>query len=65
MHETCALSYAELDATPGELVPERETLALVNILHDQQHGERSGRTAPRCRPVLATSSGDGRSGTGA
>ncbi|HZA77418.1 MAG TPA: hypothetical protein VE623_13635 [Acidimicrobiales bacterium] len=31
MHETCALSYAELDATPGELVPERETLALVNI----------------------------------
>jgi hypothetical protein len=31
MHETCALSYAELDATSGELVPERETLALVNI----------------------------------
>ncbi|HKA82682.1 MAG TPA: hypothetical protein VKD21_02390 [Acidimicrobiales bacterium] len=31
MHETCALSYAELDATSGELIPERETLALVNI----------------------------------
>jgi hypothetical protein len=31
MHETYALSYAELDATSGELVPERETLALVNI----------------------------------
>jgi hypothetical protein len=31
MHETCALSYAELDAASGELIPERETLALVNI----------------------------------
>jgi hypothetical protein len=31
MHETCALSYTELDATSGELLPERETLALVNI----------------------------------
>lgn len=31
MHETRALSYAELDATSGELVLERETLALVNI----------------------------------
>jgi hypothetical protein len=31
MHETCALSYTELDATSGELIPERETLALVNI----------------------------------
>jgi hypothetical protein len=31
MHETCALSFTELAATSGELVPERETLALVNI----------------------------------
>jgi hypothetical protein len=31
MRETCALSYAELDATSGDLVPTRETLALVNI----------------------------------
>lgn len=31
MHQTRALSDAELVATCGEVVPDRETLALVNI----------------------------------
>lgn len=31
MQEMCAISEAELLATDGELVPQRETLALVNL----------------------------------
>jgi hypothetical protein len=31
MHDTNVLSVADLDATSGELLPSRETLALVNI----------------------------------
>jgi hypothetical protein len=31
MHQARAFSDAELVATSGELIPERETLALVNI----------------------------------
>ena len=71
MQEMRAISEAELLATDGEVVPQRETLALVNLANlasvnialavergdDPEPGQRLGRPARRHRPVLGTCRG--------